>query len=116
MQVIASREKSPDPKVRERPPSAKEQQVLDRQPRLDMQMLVCIDAWQRLDSVRPLGLRPIAVKGAAPVLVPFRGAIGWDKVRDYGEYHGLGREGVALLAEVIAMLDADRSAEEMRKR
>jgi hypothetical protein len=107
--MIARRADDPKLSERQKRPTAKERSVLDREPPLDLQMTVAISAWQTLDSCRPLGLRPMPVKCAAPVLVPFRGEIPWTAIEQYGRFHGLGPEAVVLLAEVIGRLDNDRA-------
>lgn len=75
-------------------------------------MRICIDAWDMLDSTRPLGTRPMAVKSAPPIMVPFRGPIPWTAIEQYGRFHGFSREAVVLLAEVIAQLDVQRAERE----
>lgn len=95
-----------------------ERRILDAEPPRDMQVSICIDAWHRLDTARPLGMRPLPVKGAAPILVPFAGAIPWPAIEQYGRFHGLGREAVVLLVEVIEQLDyarAKKQNEEARR-
>jgi hypothetical protein len=87
--------------------------LLNREPPLDAQMIVCINAWQTLFSCRPHGLRPMAIPKAAPILVPYRGEIPWTAIREYAALHGLGREAVGLLVDVISELDSDRTAAEL---
>lgn len=90
-----------------------------KQPELDMQAGLCVRAWQDLDSDRPHGVRPMPVKRGPPILVPYQGAIPWTAIREYGEHHGLGREGIALLADVIGQQDferAERESSELRSK
>lgn len=97
----------------------KERALLDSQPALDPRMSLCIEAWDLLDSARPHGLTPMPVPKAAPILVPYRGAIPFPAVRSFAELKGMGATATLLLADVIARLDHDRAckeAEDLRRK
>lgn len=77
-----------------------------------MQASLVLSAWQALDSCRMLGVRPMPVQKGRPIMVPYAGPIPWTAIEQYGRFRGLGREAIALLAEVIARLDFERSERE----
>lgn len=98
--------------TRKRPASAAERRILDAEPTFDTQVAICVNAWDTLESARPHYLRPVPVPKAAPVLMPFRGEIPWTAIEQYGRFHGLSREAIVLLADVIASQDIDRAKRE----
>ncbi len=97
----------------------KERALIDSQPEIDPRMSLCVEAWDLLESSRPLGLTPMPVPKAAPILVPFRGAIPFPAIRSFAELKGLGQTATLLLVDVIARLDHDRArreAEDIRRK
>jgi hypothetical protein len=108
--------------IARRKPAAKltpqERAILAQEPPLDTAMAICIDAWERLDSARLPGLRPMAVPKSAPILVPFYGPIPWPAIESYARHKGLGVEATEAIALAIEHNDAIRTKrqnDEMRR-
>lgn len=76
--------------------------MLDAEPDIDTAMAMCIEAWDDLQSERPLGF---GVAG----FIPYTAIIAW------ADREGLDGELYMLLKAVLRRLDRDRAAKEAAK-
>lgn len=86
-------------RLKRRPPSATEREIIDAQPEIDEAIGIVLAAWRDLGTCRPIGMA-----GAGP--------IPWTAIVTWADRQALDHDATELLVSVLRRLDADRAERE----